>query len=369
MPAALYFPFTRCLHEAALKRAVLLYDELIFIDSVAPDEREALYLREGTTLSRDLNQQLAARWRAAEPHYRLLEEEGLVRFVAPAELFDVDEAAEALVAGLEVDLELNQCGDLFRGHRPWSILEQRVPAGAKGPLAPWLRRGWSDKRLGETVIRVPYAVGSSVNLSLALAAAHMLGATPLTDHALQHELLRRRFASAATAQGPGLNAPVPSPLTRRLIELRVIEALTPAEALDLLSFERVLDYRREHADARAELTGWVDKLTEGVRERPWDPAFEGELREITEYASEVAARPGRWKHAAGAFKRELSTGAVVAAGTSAVVGAVAPGVSKFAAVVLGGSAAPAVKAFADGLREARAPEQNAIAYLLNAPRS
>jgi hypothetical protein len=34
---ALYFPFSRCFSELTLKRAVLLFDELIFVDPIAVD--------------------------------------------------------------------------------------------------------------------------------------------------------------------------------------------------------------------------------------------------------------------------------------------------------------------------------------------
>jgi hypothetical protein len=44
---ALYFPFSRCLSPLTLKRALLLFDEIIFIDPIAMD---IVYENPGTVI-------------------------------------------------------------------------------------------------------------------------------------------------------------------------------------------------------------------------------------------------------------------------------------------------------------------------------
>ena len=94
MAEALYFPFSRCLDEVALKQAVLLYDRLIFIDPVSAEERAVLYAGSLTApLRMQQGEALAARWQRAEGHYRLLEAEGLVETVDAGKIINLESGA------------------------------------------------------------------------------------------------------------------------------------------------------------------------------------------------------------------------------------------------------------------------------------
>jgi len=230
---ALYFPFSRCLDEAALKQAVLLYDRLIFIDPVSAEERAALYAGSLTARPRvRQGEPLAARWQRAERHYRLLEAEGLVETLDAGEILDLERGADFLEAGLEVDLEVNEADRLFGRSGPWQILERRLPPAAfEGPLRRWLRPSERSSRAGRPTFVVPYAVGSSLSLSSALAVGHVTNATLMTDSELHHELLLRRLRSTSTLTTPDMKAPPVSRDARRLIELRVVEELAPSASL------------------------------------------------------------------------------------------------------------------------------------------
>jgi hypothetical protein len=368
MTTALYFPFSRCLDEVALKQAVLLYDRLTFVDPVSSEERSALYAGSHTSRSRaDQDQFLAQRWQRAEAHYELLAQEGLVETVDAADLIDFDAASHLLDAGLELDLEVNDARELFGQIRPWSVLERRLPSTVlDGPLRRWVRPAERRTRDGQGTFIVPYAVGSSLSLSSALAVGHITGATLMTDSERHHELLLRRLRSTSSLSTPGMKAPRASGDARRLIELRIIEELAPRQALRAMEFDEILEYRRANESAREALSGWIDRLAAEASNRPWEPSFEHELARITAHARDIAAEEGRWTQAAAGLKHNLSTGAIVAAGTAALTGVVAPGVSKFAALVLGGAAAPAVKDLVDDLLAKRSPEENAVAYLVHA---
>jgi hypothetical protein len=351
----------------ALKRALLLHDELVFVDAVSPEERADLYAREAA-VDPDIDAALARRWRAVEPHYRLLEEERVVRTVDPATLFDLDGVVGEITQGLEVDLDRNGAANLFGRRKPWSMLERRLPGGgADGPLKPWLADRVRGQWTGEPVAKVSYAVGSSMSLSIALASSHALGATLITDSERHHQLHALRLGAAPGAAVPGLRAPTPSPLARQLIELRVIDALAAAEQIRSMSVERVLEYRNEYAAARRELIDWLDKLTAEARSRPWDPSFETELREIANHAREIAADPGRFGVVATGVKHHLSSGVFITGAFSAMLAFVVPGVSEFAAFALGSFSASSVTGrVLDDLRAKRPPERNAVSYLLNA---
>ena len=146
MPAALYFPFSRCLDDVALKQAVLLYDELLFVDPVEPEERAELY-RSGPSAryADDSDQNVALKWLVAEQNYKLLSAEGLVRTVNPDRVLDPWRSVDLLAEGLEIDLTHNRGRELFRGQKLWSVLERRLPHGADHPLAQWLKAASSTR--------------------------------------------------------------------------------------------------------------------------------------------------------------------------------------------------------------------------------
>src|SRR4051794_19940220 len=270
MSEALYFPFSRCLDELTLKRAVLLYDRLLFVDPVTPEARDALYLRE-----QHADPTITQRWRHAQQHYERLAREGIAKTVT-ADVINDPEGIDALVAdGLHVDIEINRTpGTLFNGRHRWKMLASRVPEsmyyGRHQPKP-------AEPFAGERIVEVSYAAGSSLSLTHAIAIAHELGATPLTDSKAHHELLLYRMRTSAMAaassgvQLPGMHAPPPGPpdaYLRRQIELRVIDALVPDKQPRGVHLGKLIDYRHKHASARRDLSGWIDKLaTEAHQKR------------------------------------------------------------------------------------------------------
>src|SRR3954462_12229067 len=96
MSDALYFPFSRCLNQTMLKRAVLLYDHLLFVDPVATAARNELYVREAEASGVD--PEVTAQWHSVHENYELLFQHGIARTVDAAALQD-PAGADALVAG------------------------------------------------------------------------------------------------------------------------------------------------------------------------------------------------------------------------------------------------------------------------------
>ena len=379
MSAALYFPFSRCLDLVALKQAVLLYDELLFVDPVDEAARADLNLREAHAAGVDPRR--VQRWLDAEPAYRLLGQEGITRTVSSQVLSD-PAAMDALVAdGLSVDIDINRArSSLFRNQRRWEMLESRLPPSAlearfrPEPGPP----GWD----GAPVVRVSYAVGSSLNLTYALAIAHELSVVPMTDSRAHHRLLLRRLQTVAEAADDDgladLHAPatVPSyPYLHQQIALRVVGELAPAELLKEMDFDELLDYRREHKAERRELSQWIGQLTDEARNRPWDGHLEAELARIAAHAREVASQRGRWRRGAAAAKRTLTPGKLVTEtliGVPTLSGVLVPGLSWLTVLGVGkfllDTGKPAMTAAIDAMAARRPPEYNAVTYLLNARR-
>jgi len=368
---ALYYPFSRCLDELALKRGVLLYDRLLFVDPVDPAARADLYLREGHAAG--ANPEISERWLAAAENYSLLDRHGVVDTVDQTVLRD-PQAVDALVeGGLRLDLDVNDAqGRLFVGKRRWQMLEQRLPPPARERFK--LRRqslSWA----GERIVQVPYAIAASVALTYALTIAHQLGVAPITDDPAHGRLLASRLQSAALnpAGLPGVYQQADTPYKRRQVELRVAGMLAPAPVLRKLSMQDILDYRNEHQDARRALTRLIDRLTDEARHRPWDRDLDDELDVIAEQTRQIADGLPGWSSAWATAKASAGKPSIaikLAAGTG-LTALVAPNMPLLAALgagvaTLGAATKDAALGAYDELRRARTPEENAVAYLLDA---
>lgn len=371
MANALYYPFSRCLDDVALKRAVLLYDEILFVDPVEPAARTNLYLREGIHAGAD--PRISERWGAAEQDYQLLHQHGIVRTVDHTAVRD-PQAADALAAGgLRLDVETNGTpSTLFAGRHRWQMLEDRIPPSAlSGRYRP--RPGPSTWG-GERVVELPYAVGASVALTYALVIAHELGVALITEQRRHSELLAWRLRSAALLPDgmPGLYAAAQRPYLRQQVEVRVAGMLAPATDLRRLSMQDVLDYRAAHEPARQQLTSLLGQLADEAHSRPWDVALEAELDAIATKTREIAnGLPGA-SAGVSTFKASLSKPSLGLdlAWRTGLTAYFAPNLPLLAALgagamLLGGAAKDAALAGYDELRRARTPEENAVAYLLD----
>lgn len=370
MNVALYYPFSRCLDDVALKRAVLLYDRLLFVDPVDPMARADLYLREGAAASADPD--IAARWMAAANNYSLLDQHGIVGTVDRTVLRDPAAIDALAAAGLHLDLDVNNTSQtLFVGMRRWQMLEARIPPTALDKrFRPRARPpSWN----GAPVVELPYAVAASLTLTDALTIAHEFGATPLTDHRRHHQLLGSRLKSASLdATGvPGIYQHANTPYKRRQVELRVAGMLAPSANLKRLSMQDVIDYRQASEPQREELCLLIDRLTHEARHRPWDGALDKDLDRIAEQTREIARNlPGPSSAFSTAIRSlgKPSTKLKLAT-TTAVTAMVAPNLPLLAGLAAAGVGLGKVGRdvfydAVDQLRRARTPEENAVAYLL-----
>jgi hypothetical protein len=94
---ALYYPFSRTISEATLKRAVLLYDEILFVDPMSPRVRAGLYKAEEHLpyLPANVATSMEQEWTGISGRYELLQREGVLRLVDPADVV-TDPVAEFL---------------------------------------------------------------------------------------------------------------------------------------------------------------------------------------------------------------------------------------------------------------------------------
>jgi len=119
----LYYPFSRCTNEATLKRLILLYDEVWFVDPV-PSR-----MRHGLMLNSYVPSEITNEWQIVQEKYALLEEKRAVRFIDPVPLITSHDTV--LTASIESDVTDNALWQLLDDYdvpAEWSILKERVPA-------------------------------------------------------------------------------------------------------------------------------------------------------------------------------------------------------------------------------------------------
>ncbi|MCX4632816.1 hypothetical protein [Streptomyces sp. NBC_01443] len=414
--------------EQTLKRAILLYDEVLFIDPKTPKVRAGLYSVENHQpyLPDDAAYRLSQEWTEVANRYALLEREGVVRFVDPTPLLENSAVDAIITGGLQADMTDQGIINLFANHPPtWSILRSRIPPsafsflhhqytprvlydgnthhafqviergdenGGKLPLAhalfadgrpdqqyssPGYGLGSEPRTDDEYAAVVPYYLGSSLATSMALAIALENHAVPLTDSDAHFRLLSARFTRAAEGAHlatalPGLKPPTftgSAAQKRQLVEQRLVDSILSPEDLAALSLEDCLRYRESTAGDRANYRAHLSAMVGRIRSEPWSQDIEAEIaQEIrqAEHAIEenAAAMRARYKALFGRTAISLSLTAA-----PALLTAVFPGVSALWALLLGAGALSGIlvepiKELA-GLWSNTRDDVNGLAYLMN----
>jgi hypothetical protein len=306
----LYYPFSLPLSDETLKRAVLIFDEILFIDPQTPRVHAGLYDERGHQQHLPLD---AARWQRQEweTSQRTLEPliaAGIAKYVDPTPLLDDEPTQRGMTASLQADMAREQTFALFANSPTgWCVLRSRIPRSAFAFLhhqySPRvfydenIRRPFSsengfhalfadgkpDQEYGlppgpgaapyvdhEYACVVPYYLGSSLAVSLALAACEECGSIPFTDSAFHASLLKMRLA-AAGSDPPAEDEPT------------FLDAELTAQDLAALSLDQVAELRARLQDIRGTVAeSGLETVVGRVHE-----AFE----DITSRQPQAATRP------------------------------------------------------------------------------
>jgi len=418
---AIYYPFSRCLDEETLKRAILLYDQILFVDPKTPKVRQGLYSVENHQpyLPDDAARKLTREWEYIEQHYEILTKVGVVSFFDPSPLLERPSIDRLITENLEMDMGDHRIPELFEAYpKSWSILRSRIPktsfeylhhqytprvlypqntlrafattpdgryhalfADGK-PEQDYSTPGYGGRVIPELTNEfacvVPYYLGSSLSVSLALAASAHTGAIPFTESNAHHKLLSYRFQRAAATQKeasleeiPGIHAkehPV-SAQKLHLVELRIIDSILSAEDLEKLSLQEVLLYREHTAKQRQAFRNYLANIAHQIKHDVWSPEIEQEIaNEIQKIQKDIDEQ----KHALRSAYKELFFKAAVGTAINTapiLLNTVFPGVSVVIAFVLGagtttGLLAEPIKDLIDLWKSRLGTEKNALTYLL-----
>ncbi|MFD8079100.1 hypothetical protein ACFV3E_41430 [Streptomyces sp. NPDC059718] len=412
---ALYYPFSRTIDETTLKRAVLLYDEILFVDPMSPRVRAGLYKADEHLpyLPSDVAASLEREWTAVSGRYEVLEREGLMRRIDPSGLVEDQAIGQLIADALGADLADTEAHALFRHGFPttWSMLRSRIPGPAFHHLAhqiparvlardnvisgpahsialyldghptaePTLCTGRmlpDDRR--DYAALLPYVAGSSLATSTALAIGEAENAVPVTDSDAHFRLLSLRMARAAAAASqapmiPGLRAE-PNPARGQktaLVERRIVDSVVSHEDLAALSLDDCLRYRERSAEERAQFREFLHDVVSTVQAEPWSPQIVLQIEErIAGARQEIRDHAGALRDTyRSLFHRTLAGLAVTAA--PALLATVFPVVSPLTVLLFGGG--PLTAVLQEPVRELLAHWWNrdrgagSLAYLMDLP--
>jgi hypothetical protein len=265
-----YYPFSLPLSDETLKRALLIFDELVFIDPLTPRVRSGAY-DEATHqqhLPSDAPRLQRMDWEASERTLGPIIAAGAARYFDPTPLLDADPVHQAITATLQADMGRAETFNLFVDAPPgWSTLRSRIPRSTfpflhhqytmrvfyeenlRQPFSKELgfhaifADGKPDQEYGmppypgsrpdvegEYACVVPYYLGSSLAVSLAIAVCDEVRGLPFTDSRSHMELLQMRFTAAGNV----------APQEYRLA---LLDAALSAEDLASVGIDQVLEMR------------------------------------------------------------------------------------------------------------------------------
>ncbi|MBM4036641.1 MAG: hypothetical protein FJ291_33310 [Planctomycetes bacterium] len=367
MLSALYYPFSRCIDPVAIKQLLLVFDSITFLDPVTDDQWRARLMDD---MIADEDPRFAD-YRAVHNAAEELRKEGAVSVVSPGVITNercVLSAVSALSDLLDQDWCRVACRpDEFQmphrryaqdGSATWQIFRPKMPTPFVEAL---LRQNPFRKHLvregDETSAwTLSYEAGSAISISLHLAASEQMSLAPVTDSAMHHQLLLRKYARDYYQSNAG-RAPVPpraiGALARQTAYSLVRDVL-PVEALKRVSLNEVLAFRREMAPQRdrfiADLTDRFSLCkSEATPERLHQLLLEMRrevTREASDYQNELAkARDKVWPQLVASLGKGLASGGLAAVSFNFIAG---PG------FVLAGSVVASAITFLKGLLDIRA---------------
>ncbi len=306
----LYYPYSRSLNLNTLKKALILFDEITFLDSQPWFIRREL-----------LNDSADTDVTALNEDYELLEAEGIVKVIDPEKL--IKEFDLFLTANCVSDIRDNSfceaavrydvtVWDVLRERIPPSFLEafypgagtfseaislqsllnrklntedivEQIPERRRGSLGMFRWSGYSREELwklfngrykfvigGNPYIElesyhIPFLQASSLRINEALIVSGINGYVPFTDSVIHDQLMRLKVNRSlhTLTNDPAiqekLETEIPTLLPQEHLALAILDRLVPEAELNKRSVREIINYREGN---KTQLLRFREKLAE-----------------------------------------------------------------------------------------------------------
>jgi hypothetical protein len=324
-----YYPYSRAINEQTLKKAVLLFDELVFLDS------EPWFIRQNL-----LTQEYEEDDSEIEEKYEFLMENEFISIGNPEEyISEYDELITAnVVNDMNNDKFVNQAIDYDVG--TWDVMTERIPPSFFDVFYPGAGKFseaislqalinsegeledipeeychfaeiW-DNRFGQKedyesifessykfvvggkptmeleTYELPFLQASSLRLNEALLFASMEGYIPFTDSAVHDRLLREKInrSTAILTDDPNLtnkiNVEVPVKIPQQQLAVTILDQLIPNKELQERNLTELWNYRQSNSDTFEQFHTKIAELSTEIKSINPSREYDREIRRLVD---------------------------------------------------------------------------------------
>lgn len=300
----LYYPYSRCVDERHLKKALLLFDKIVFLDSQPQFMRQALLYEEHPEYAERIEQT-----------YYFLEQNDFAEIIDPKSI--VEKFDLMITMNTSQDLrDRNFCSAAIKhSTEVWDMLYERLPSTFVQRFYPgagtfaeavslqnairalgdsnflfnsntfWSRRfsGLSEDQQWQLfddrykyviggnpyimlkTYQIPFLQASSLRINEALAVCEEYGYVPFTDSAIHNQLLNIKLKNARNLINSNIQIretikfDLEYELPKSHLAIKIIDELFPDEALDNIEYAELLEYKIQNKSL-------LDKFHERISE-------------------------------------------------------------------------------------------------------
>lgn len=284
---ALFFPYSRILDEISLKKAVLTFDKVWFLDSLDKMSREVTL-----TYSNYLPiQKLRDSWNQIKVHYKFLEEQSLVSYYDTT-LINKD-FERSIAKNLIQDIKDSRVVELVPPNRKiWALQKSEFPFRHLSPevslsfgkytKCDTLHHFGVDARLDKGAkvdllkeakyLFVDELHGKSIKLSQALQISLIEDISLFTDDFSSLNLMTHRIERITRTIGKESKLKSFN-FNKAHLTFTILERILSDELLEKRTFKEIVEYKNECQELRFRLFNRIERINEKLLEK--DDFYEG----------------------------------------------------------------------------------------------
>jgi hypothetical protein len=324
----LYYPYSRAISITTLKKAILLFDEIAFLDSQPWFVRRELFQDAGKPTDPGLDDE-----------YEFLEREGLIKIVNPESL--IAKFDELLTAAVINDIRDEEICKLGVNHSVsvWNVLRERIPpsffdafypgagtfseaislqaiVNAGGSIENVLTEHrdfaefrWKNRSVDELwpaflnryrwvvggnphielpSYQIPFLQASSLRLNETLLVAARDQFIPFTDSGVHDRMLRLKVERSihSLIEDPELREKlevrISSELPYENLIVAVLDRLIPEEELERRTVKELMEYRRANGEKLEQMRLAVSSLAAELKEISPNSSYLSSVKKLVE---------------------------------------------------------------------------------------
>ena len=320
----LYYPFSRCVDETALKQLLLIFDSVSFLDPIGQDEWRK-YL---TVMTHWEGDDRFRNYATMHEHVTELMQAGVLRRIDPRQVAAIESSATVSSALSDLLdpawLALASRPEKFGmphtrvgSQATWEVFKPKLPDDFLRTLSDNadLRRHLVHEGDQFSSWILSYAAGSAICVNVHLAAAEQLGLSPVTDSAMHQRLLSAKVARATSPAAERSTDDLHAQPEQDVlgVAMAVIAELIPKHVIARMSLDQLMRFREQTRDARSQfvrdIAARLSREGRGAGRSSRDAVIAACEKEVREYEhAMLAVRDKVWPALVQTANASLATG-------------------------------------------------------------